>query len=383
MNRALIIKSFYPELKLVGDSKADDIQLMRTAVGRIGKDMEMSCGLAGTVFRFLALRCSREKGQHILVGENRLFERPLTELMQIFNQLSVKAEIRKLTDNKSALVIASEGWQLQGNALNVSVKRSSQFASAVLLSAWDLPFKLFIRFDMNQVDQMPSFSYYEMTKSLLVNMGMVIKGSGQEIEVPAHQNMNKKVYLVEPDMSTALSIAALGVVGGNATILNFPVDSLQPDYIFPSLLESMGVTTEFKYRNGETRLFITAPAPLMGIKVDLKDYPDLFPVLAVLCALAKGKSSLRGAGHLKFKESDRINKISELLNQIGRKHEVFDDGIEILGEPSEALCHFSYDTDFDHRLAMAAGVLKLYGHQIDVLNPDVVSKSFPEFWSLM
>jgi 3-phosphoshikimate 1-carboxyvinyltransferase len=384
MNRALILKSFYPDFDVIGESKADDVALMEEGIRRLKNAYEIQCGHAGTVLRFLALRCSREVGQHILVGEKRLFERPQEDLFKIFRQLSVKAEIKSLTDKKSALVISSEGWKLQGNTLHVSLQKSSQFASAVLLSCWDLPQQLYLRFDIKNKENILSNSYLDMTKSFLTSMGMFIKGSGDELSIGAQQRPKRQSYHVEPDMSTAAAVAALGVVGGNAKILNFPVDSLQPDYIFPTFLAEMGVDIDFKSREKISRLCVAKPKlGLKSIRLNLKDNPDLFPVMAVLCALAKGESSLRGAAQLNHKESNRITKVSELLRKIKRPHKTYEDGIEIFGVLASEKESFQYETDQDHRLAMAAGILKLAGYDIEVINPEVVNKSFPEFWSLL
>jgi 3-phosphoshikimate 1-carboxyvinyltransferase len=146
----------------------------------------------------------------------------------------------------------------------------------------------------------------------------------------------------------------------------------------------MGVDIDFKSREKISRLCVAKPKlGLKSIRLNLKDNPDLFPVMAVLCALAKGESSLRGAAQLNHKESNRITKVSELLRKIKRPHKTYEDGIEIFGVLASEKESFQYETDQDHRLAMAAGILKLAGYDIEVINPEVVNKSFPEFWSLL
>ncbi len=384
MNRALILKSFYNDFNVIGESNSDDVKLMEAGLLRTNKSCEIQCGLAGTVFRFLALRCSREVGLHVLIGENRLFERPQDDLLKTLSQLSVDAEIKPLTNNKTALVIDSKGWQLQGNVLNLRVEKSSQFASAVLLSCWDLPKDYYFRLNMKNVNRIPSYSYFEMTKTFLSQMGMEFLGTPQEFCIKANSKPKTMSYKVEPDMSTAMAVAALAAVGGQAHILNFPNESLQPDFIFPHLLEEMGVPLRHVNEDKSFKLIVErAPKKLGALNVNLLNTPDLFPVLSVLCALSKKESQLTGAIHLKHKESNRILKISELLQKMNRKHEVLDDGIRVFEQNNIEKTKFTFDTDHDHRLAMAAGVLRLYGYEIDVINPNVVSKSFPEFWSLI
>jgi 3-phosphoshikimate 1-carboxyvinyltransferase len=123
---------------------------------------------------------------------------------------------------------------------------------------------------------------------------------------------------------------------------------------------------------------------LTGISVDLKSAPDLFPVLAALCVLAEGESHLFGAPHLRFKESDRIGEIGRLLKVTGRPFELTDDGIRILGPvPPVAKEAAEVDPADDHRMAFAAAVLQAAGYELKIKNPEVVAKSFPEFWSLL
>src|SRR6185437_8076628 len=93
LNRALIIQSFAPEVRVVGDSQADDVRLMRDGLLNISQN-EIGCGDAGTVLRFLALRISRLPGTHVLTGSERLFSRPQSELIPILSQLSIDAELK-------------------------------------------------------------------------------------------------------------------------------------------------------------------------------------------------------------------------------------------------------------------------------------------------
>jgi 3-phosphoshikimate 1-carboxyvinyltransferase len=120
------------------------------------------------------------------------------------------------------------------------------------------------------------------------------------------------------------------------------------------------------------------------VNVNLENSPDLFPVLAVLCGLAQGTSKLFGAPHLALKESNRIQKTFELLTKAGIKSQIVDGGLIIEG--SNMKIHskaFSFDPDHDHRMAMAAALLNMVGAKIQILNKEVVNKSFPEFWSIV
>jgi 3-phosphoshikimate 1-carboxyvinyltransferase len=190
----------------------------------------------------------------------------------------------------------------------------------------------------------------------------------------------------EIDVSSAFAVAALAAVSGRAEILSWPGrGSLQPDAVFPELLARMGACIEA--RDAEKVLVVEMPVePLRGIDVDLRNSPDLFPVLATLCAFAEGRSVLHGAPHLAHKESSRIESTAQLLASLDRRCEIQSDGMIVHGRrfdpATEAREEISFDPKDDHRLAMAAAVAVAAGARVRVLDPETVAKSFPEFWSV-
>jgi 3-phosphoshikimate 1-carboxyvinyltransferase len=103
-----------------------------------------------------------------------------------------------------------------------------------------------------------------------------------------------------------------------------------------------------------------------------------------LCSQAEGKSVLYGAPHLKAKESDRIQKTSELLTVMQITHQAKSDGIEIQGKvsASKPSTRIKFSPDQDHRMAMAAALAKSFGYNLHIQTPEVVQKSFPQFWQL-
>jgi len=392
--RALIVQSYFPELRIEGDSGCDDVVSMKKGLsdmeeGDSGCDdvvsmkkglsdmaglTEINCRHGGAVLRFLALRVSRETGHFIFKGSTRLFQRPLQELQTILSQLSCET---KITEN--GLALKSRGWNLSGDALTLSARRSSQFASAVFLNSWNLNRDLFINIEGGIV----SFSYLQMTLSLLRSLGMRITGEGGEYCIPAGQKINRLTYHPESDMSCLFSLAALTVAGGEVVFTDWPEESLQPDFIFPSILENMG----FQINKTRGTLKITKGKKLKPVEYNIGNCPDLFPVLSVLCALAEGASYLHGAPHLRYKESNRIERVSKLLEQAGRKVKTLKDGIVIEGQPvsrkeAAGKSVIRFDPQEDHRMVLAAAVLKKAGLPIRILNPEVVKKSFPDFRSV-
>ena len=395
--RGLIVKSYFPQFQIKGNDKfqdCEDVYYMKNGLKSLStlnqlkiydegsfvntlKDnrLVIDCHHGGAVLRFLALRCAREKMTITLKGSFSLFHRPMQELKSLLSQLGCETD-----SEKNQIEIKSSGWRMLGDALHVSGSRSSQFASAVLLNSWRLPYPLFLKIE----DKMSSVSYLQMTLSFLKYLGMHIDGEEREFYIPAHQEIKKTFYQPEQDMSCLFALSAIAAIKGELCITNWPEKSLQPDFVFPDILKKMGVHV----KQGESRLKIEAPVEyLKSIEWNLKNCPDLFPALSALCALAEGTSRLYGASHLVYKESNRIKQTAKLLKLVGRKIQVLEDGLIIEGIPVKEndwgqKNEILFDPKEDHRLAMACAVLKEAGLPVKILNPAVVNKSFPNFWSL-
>ena len=386
-NRALIIQSFSKQLRLIGQSQADDVARLRVALSQMGvSPHDYDAGDGGTTLRFFALRISRNTGCHRIAISPSLGRRPNSELIEILTQLGVQSKW-----DGGGLEIRSEGWKIPSSGLEIGGELSSQFLSAALLSAWQLSETLVVKSRGTLVSR----GYLDLTCSLLAECGMkfeVTQDSSNrlQITIAPHQVPLLRELVIEPDLSSAFSVAALAAVGGRADLLNWPRDSRQPDRVFPDLLRQMGCET-FLTPGPDSKICIdnSQRAPLKALEADLSHAPDLFPVLASLCALASGKSRLYGAHQLRHKESDRIAAVNKLLRSCHVPTREISGGLEISGtnrfeelrrtDPSFQL---RFDPEDDHRMAMAAGVLKLVLPGLEVAHPEVVTKSFPNYWSL-
>lgn len=369
-NRALIIQSYEPKIKITGEGTCDDIQLMQSAVLNIARhETTFDCGEAGTILRFLALRISRESGRFLLTGKHRLFRRPQTELLQLFSQLQVKYQMEE-----RGLRIESRGWKIPSKPLRVSARESSQFLSGILLNSWNLPVDLGIEIPTEIV----SGAYFQMTQEILKHFGMVWEKVGDVFVVPAGQKPHPLNYHVESDVSSAFAVAALATMAGEARIKQFPFHSVQPDLAFLDILKAMGGVFE---KDGED-LVVRRSENLSGLGMNIRDCPDLFPVLCALCARAKGCSILFGAPQLKHKESNRILEVVTLLQKLGVHIESREDGAIIHGQTHTGINEVVLDTKDDHRLVMMGAVLKASGFLVKMENASSVDKSFPEFKQL-
>ena len=407
--RALIVKSYFPSFQIKGDSACDDALLIKKALKQLCSSQRkkentvLDCGLSGAGLRFLALRVAREPNLNApsisftLKGEKSLFERPLRELISLLGQLSCETK-----RDPNHLLIKSAGWRPAGDALTVSCSRSSQFASAVFLNSWLLPFDLYLSLERPVV----SSSYLQMSLAFLRSLGMRIEPTchsgtndrippvankkthlpyesalfspvSREYYIPKGQKPRQLFYEPEQDMSCLFALSAMTVGGGEIVWTKWPEKSWQADFVFPLILQKMG----FKVTKTQKSLRVTSGLKLHPIKYNIKNNPDLFPVLAALCALSEGESCLYGAPHLCYKESDRLKQVAKLIGKTGRALTVLEDGLIISGPlADQKKVPFDFDPAGDHRMAMAGAVLKQAGWPLRILNPEVVNKSFPDFW---
>lgn len=388
MNRALICSSYDLQLQLEGDSSCDDIVKMQMAIRKLKDNLaleesqkktafantEYDCGAAGTVLRFLTLRLSRIPGKHILKGTERLMQRPQQDLLDLLRKLDVKYET-----TKTQLILESQGWKNTASPIAVHREVSSQFASGIILNAWDLEQDL----TLDMIGAPTSEGYLEMTLNVVKALGMDLIYNQKKIIIPKKSRIKVSQYQVESDISSLFAIASFAVLNGPAEFLNYPDPSLQPDSEFLHFFKKMEI--EFIHSQAKKSLLVLPTKRFQGLEANLNSCPDLFPVLATLCAFAQTPSKLFGAPQLIHKESNRIAKVAELLNHIGVKNEPLSDGMIIypFSGNKEKISTFTYDTDHDHRLAFAAGLLLSQGYPIKIEGPEVVTKSFPEFWQVV
>lgn len=372
LNRAQVVQYFNPQVKLNVDAESDDVISLKKAIAAVGTVNEFDLGLGGTSFRFFTFLISRSKGEFTVKAEKRLLQRPQSEILDILKQLGVSCEL-----TQDYLKIKSSGWQATKQVVCDGAE-SSQFISGLLLSCWNLDFDLNIQIKKPVV----SFDYLKMTISLLQQAGLQIIMQEQDnffqLNIAKLQKSNLQELVSELDVSSAFSLCAAAVVGGQAQITNWSMRSSQPDIAFLIAFRKMQIHCDIS----DSNLKLAKHNTWFAVEADLRNSPDLFPVLAVLCALAKGDSRLYGAEQLRHKESDRIAKTRELLMAAGFKCEELSDGLRIFGQSSVQSLQqqFSFDPDHDHRMAMAAALLKLKGYNIKIQNPEVVNKSYPNFW---
>jgi 3-phosphoshikimate 1-carboxyvinyltransferase len=370
LNRAQIIY-FYSGKKFPFMSQADDVIHLQKSVSAIGTADRFYLGQGGTSLRFFIFLISRVPGTWKVTDDESLLQRPQLPLQSLLAQLGVNCEF-----SSGEIKITGKDWKVP-DIIRCNADVSSQFISGLLLNCWNLENEL----SLSISKPLKSKSFLDMTLHILKQSGMnfsVQESASQlEVKIPPRQNPSMGYLKPELDISSAFSLAAAAVVGGSVNIRNWTNKTLQPDLAFLQAFDQMKIS----YEISDSVFNIVKHKTWYGCEMNLGNCPDLFPVLSALCALGEGKSKLFGAEHLRHKESDRIAKTAELLQLCGVKFEELSDGLIIYGKsfqlPEKQV---AFDPSEDHRMAMAAGLFKLYGFNIEILHRNVVNKSYPDFW---
>ena len=184
--------------------------------------------------------------------------------------------------------------------------------------------------------------------------------------------------MIEPDLSNAAPFMSIALVsGGDITIRDWPRSTTQPGDALRDIFTRMGGKVEFTSEG----LKISGTGRIRGIDIDLHDVGELTPSIAAVAALADSPSSLRGIGHLRLHETDRLAALTREINGLGGK--VKEEQSSLHFEPSP-LHSGTFHTYEDHRLATAGAVIGLVIDGIDIENIETTRKTLPDFpglWS--
>ena len=327
-------------------------------------------GNNGTGARFFLALASLGKGSYVeIYGKPRLHERPMGPLIKTLRDLSAHIEC---LEKEGFLPIRIKESQLISKEVFLPGNISSQFISALLLIGPYLPDGLEIQIE----GELISKAYINLTINVMKTYGIEVKSFENKFKV--FPGTYKSIsYEVEADASNASYFLAIPLILGKGTIIieNYNVLSKQGDVKFLEYIKKMGADIEVLNPLGVKVRFEGIPK---GAEIDLGDTPDLFPSMCVLGAVAEGKTFLKGAPHLRYKETDRIKAMVTELRKLGVKAEELPDGAIIEGTTNftPALVN-TYD---DHRIAMSFAILGLKTGNIKIENPECVAKSFPNFW---
>ncbi len=357
-------------LRQVGVTIRKEDDMWRVTGGNLQASVyDIFCGESAATLRFMMAVCALVPGQHRLVGGPSLSQRPVGPLVEALKKLGIKAS----TEGKDAPPVAIEGGSLKGDATELPGDISSQFISALLLIAPFAQKEMNIRL----TTPLASKPYVMMTIQCLKQFGINVDASPDRFVV-RRQIYRPTRLEVEGDWSSASYFLALGAVSGGIEVVNLNPDSLQGDRVILEFLRKMGANV-WVARDSVN----VSRGELKAIPAHLADCIDLLPTLAVLAAMAKGKSEFTGIGRARLKESDRVTAVKENLRKLGIDVAETEDSLVITGPAEIAHKPVVIDSYGDHRIAMAFGVLGAAIGGVTITGAECVAKTFPAYWDAL
>lgn len=357
---ALTREPFVLRLSLISeDTKAtlDALHAMGTSVGGTSAAVRIHCDElsraatvidarnSGTTMRLMTGIASLLPSATTLTGDESLVKRPMAPLVDALKRLG--ADVIYLGQpGRPPLKVAGP---IEGPRTDIDGAVSSQFVSSLLIACTQKPDDTFIGMEGEVVSK----PYVDITLDALRAFGGDARESADGFSVAGGQRLRRDEYTVPGDYSSAaFALAAGAITYGDVTVKNLDSGSPQGDRAIVDHLRDFGAdvhVTPDSVRVSSSRL--------EAAEIDVRDTPDLFPVLAVLGAVAEGKTVITGGVNLRYKESDRIATTTTFLRAMGARIKPTDDGCQVHG--GTKLHGADVDTSGDHRILMAAALAGL------------------------
>ena len=358
---------------LGADIKLESNRLMISGTGgriRATDGQRIFAGNAGSTIRMIAPVAALSQAKVILDGDSRLRQRPMGDLLSALGDLGISA---RSLGNNGYPPLEIQGKEFSGGEVTIGGEVSSQHISALLIVAPCTREGIKIEI----AGGLRSRPYIDITLDAMRAFGVeAVNKDYKNFLVKGGQKYKARRYRIEGDYSSAAYFFAAGAIGGQRlTVANLNNNSVQGDRYLLDILSRMGCSVEYQ----KDRITVSRRDELKGVSLDMSDYPDLVPTVAVVAAFAKGKTEMTNIGRLRFKESDRLGDTAAELAKMGIKANVGDDTMVIYGgRPKGA----ETSTHNDHRLAMSLAVAALFAQGDSVINgAEAVTKSYPKFFA--
>jgi len=324
---------------------------------------------SGTTLRFMTSVLSLAKeGDSVLTGDSSIRSRPMQPLLDALGRLGVQAW-SALKNGRAPIIV--KGGGMKGGETKIRGDVSSQFVSSLLISSPMAEGSTTIA-----VEDAVSRPYLEATLATMKSFGVEVgRDEFSEFEV-APASYEPADFAVPSDFSSASFImAAATVTGGSVKLENLNREYPQGDSAILEILKSMGVKV---VTNGNSVTINAEGGRLKGGKFDLRDTPDLLPVVSVLALKCDSPVEIVGTAHARFKETDRIAAVASELKKLGVEVEERSDGLLI--PPPSKLRSAPLDAHDDHRMFMALSIASLLIPEgVPILGVESLDVSYPSF----
>ena len=384
-------------------SDCDDTTVMLRALagleerGARSEEIVIDIGAAGTAMRFLTAFLAVSEGSFLLTGTERMKQRPIGVLVEALRQLG--AEIDYLGE-MGFPPLRIVGKPLDGGTVEMSGEVSSQYVSALLMIAPTLRNGL----EIKMIGDVVSRPYIDLTLWMMREFGADADWTSSDTISVKSGAYRQQPYRVENDWTAASywyeMVALTADENAEIRLSGLSEDSKQGDAVVRDIFSMLGVGTEFRgvrseecevrseeggARNEEggarTEVVLrknNRVAPRFDY--DFVNSPDLVQTVAVTCAAKGIPFHFRGLHSLKIKETDRLAALVSELRKLGFAIRI-ENGSELVWDGERCEPTFELiDTYDDHRMALSFAPLALVFPDLKIRNPQVVTKSYPQFW---
>ncbi|MCR5477281.1 MAG: 3-phosphoshikimate 1-carboxyvinyltransferase [Lachnospiraceae bacterium] len=341
--------------------------------GRIpAREASLNVGSAGTAARFLSAVLGTTEGIWHMDASEQMKRRPMEPLLRTLEDLGCEVSCE------------AEPWQfpftLRGHGfaadtVTIDIDESSQFLSALLTASVEAPEGLRIR-----VTGSHGMAYVRMTRRMMAQFGVQADETdapeGKTFRIRPGQKVQARDYRIEPDASAAAYFFAMcPLLGLPVFVPGLSFEGLQGDVEFVRILERMGCKASEE--DGGIRLLPPEGGTFTGVDADMSACSDQAITLAAIAPFAQGPTVIRGIGHIRHQECDRLAAMETELGRMGIRTQVTEDSITIWpGEPKAA----RIETYGDHRVAMGFALTGLRADGIVILNPSCCAKTFEDYF---
>lgn len=380
-NRVLVIHALTGGHTLPSNlSDCDDTEVIINALN--DNPYEIDIKAAGTAMRFMTAYLAVKAGEkHVLTGTERMRHRPISVLVDALRRLG--ADIQYV-EEEGYPPLCIKGRTLEGGLLEVPGNISSQFISALLLIGPCLKNGL----TLHMTGDVISRPYIDLTLWTMREFGADAEWSDYDTIVVTPKPYEDRPYLIENDWSAASywyeMMALTNNIDDEIKLEGLMDGSKQGDSQVRYLFSLLGVKTTFETKKAGKPTTVTLQHSgrcVPRLEYNFVNSPDLAQTFVVCCALLNVPFHFTGLSTLKIKETDRIKALKKEMRKLGYMIRSANDSELIWdGELCEPSLATGIDTYEDHRMALAFAPAALRFKDLQINNPQVVTKSYPYFW---
>ena len=378
-NRALIISALAGVKTMPRNiSNCDDTEVIVRALH--DNPYEIDIKAAGTAMRFMTAYLAVTPGEHVITGTERMKHRPIKVLVDALRYLGADIEY---IGEEGFPPLKIRGKALDGGSIEIPGDVSSQYVSALLMIAPMLNGGLELHLTGNIISR----PYIDLTIHTMHDYGARVEWTDVDTIVTEPTGYREREFIIENDWSGASYwYETLALMGDRESSIRIPglIDSSrQGDSGVRYLFSMLGVKTSFEdgIKTKPTTVTLKAMRSMLPkLDFDFSGQPDLTQTLVVTCAAMNIPFHFTGLATLRIKESDRIEVLKREMRKMGFVIRE-ENNSELLwdGERCEATME-PIDTYEDHRMAMAFAPAAVKFPELRINNPEVVTKSYPNFW---